>query len=208
MDYDIQNILDSSISYEDYFDQVALMVKEGRTSGPIQSEAMNNYTKLNLSRMKRLNKTATISSDLVKLIENSGRSMKWLVITEAWCGDAAQNIPYMAKLADELSKVDLRLVYRDEHPKLMNDYLTNGSKSIPKLIVLDAEKLYPLAVWGPRPQEVQKMVIEYRDRLDPKPTYDEFSVKVQQWYNENKNQTLESELFSIFRKINQVTLAS
>jgi len=207
MDYDIKTILNKAISFPEYYEEVEQMVKSGKTSGSLQSESLIAYTQLNFQRMKRLSKTSLVNSELIALIEKTGVKMNWLVITEAWCGDAAQNIPYLAKLAKETENVNLSLVYRDEHPELMDHYLTNGSKSIPKLIILD-EELKAIAAWGPRPIEVQKMVMDYRNQLDPKPNYDEFSKTIHKWYTSNKNQMLEQELFAIFRKVKLKSLAS
>lgn len=206
MDYDIKSILNESISYKKYYEEVQEMVSRGSTSGTIQSEALINYTKLNYNRMKRLNKTSKIDPDLKKLVEGTGFNMHWLIITEAWCGDAAQNIPYIAKLANAAENVELSLVYRDEHPELMANFLTNGSKSIPKLIILRNDYSV-MASWGPRPSEVQQMVMDYKNQLDPKPNIDEFSTRLHKWYTINKNEMLEQELFAIFKKVNQKSLA-
>ncbi len=207
MDYDIKAILNKSISFKEYYDQVDKMVKNGKTSGSIQSDALINYTRLNFSRMKRLNKTLNVNPDLVELIEEIGIKMHWLVITEAWCGDAAQNIPYLARLAENTSNVELSVVYRDENPEFMADHLTNGSRSIPKLIVYN-RSMEPIASWGPRPAEVQEMVMGYKNQLDPKPNFDEFAASIHKWYTNNRNQMLEQELFAIFRKVNHQSLAS
>jgi len=207
MDYDIKTILSNSFSYNEYYDQIEQLVQNGRTSGSIQSDALINYTKLNFKRMKRLNKTLTVNPELIKLIEDVGINMRWLIITEAWCGDAAQNIPYLAQLGQIASNVRLSLVYRDENPELMNDYLTNGARSIPKLVVFN-EATEPIAVWGPRPSEVQEMVMDYKNQLDPKPNFEDFAASIHKWYTTNKNQLLEQELFAIFRKVNQKSLAS
>lgn len=207
MDYDIKAILNKSISFSEYYDEVDQMVKDGKTSGSIQSEALVNYTRLNFSRMKRLNKTLVLNPELVELVEKTGIKMHWLIITEAWCGDAAQNIPYLAKLAEVASNVDCSLVYRDENPELMANHLTNGSKSIPKLVVYD-DSLEPIASWGPRPAEVQELVMSYKNQLDPKPNFDEFAASIHKWYTNNKNQMLEQELFAIFRKVKHQSLAS
>jgi len=207
MDYDIKTILSNSFSYKEYYEEVEQMVNVLRTSGSNQSEALINYTKLNFKRMKRLNKTSYLNKELRSLIEKSGMRMKWVIITEAWCGDAAQNIPYIAQLAEACENVTLSIVYRDEHPEFMSDFLTNGTKSIPKLIVYD-EDLEAIAVWGPRPAEVQQMVMDYKNQLDPKPNFEDFAASIHKWYNTNKNQRLEQELFAIFRKVKSKSLAS
>jgi len=87
-----------------------------------------------------------------------GQQLKLLVITEDWCGDASNTVPVFARLAEDVSSVDLRVVTRDEYPELMDEYLTNGSRSIPIVIVLD-EAYRPLTHWGPRPEELQAFVI-------------------------------------------------
>jgi len=207
MDYDIKTILNNSFSYKEYYEEVEQMVNAGRTSGSVQSEAMINYTKLNFKRMKRLTKTSSVNHELIELIDNTEIKMHWIILTEAWCGDAAQNIPYIAQLAESCRNVTLSLVYRDKHPKLMSYYLTNGTKSIPKLVVFD-EDYQPIASWGPRPAEVQKMVMDYKNQLDPKPNFDDFAASIHKWYSENKNSRLEQELFAIFRKVNLKTVTS
>ena len=55
--------------------------------------------------------------------------------------------------------LELRIVLRDEHPEVMDRYLTNGSRSIPIVIALD-EEFRELGHWGPRPRELQAWVME------------------------------------------------
>lgn len=188
------------ISYDSYTKMISELVTNEATSGSDQSESLVAYTKLNYSRMKRLNKMLITDPDLINLIHAIPYSMKWLVITEAWCGDAAQNIPYIAKMAAACGNVDLRLVMRDENPMLMDKYLTNGSRSIPKLIVMNSD-LEDKAIWGPRPAEIQAIVSEYSRKPEPKIPYMEFAEEVHTWYTANKNNALRNELKAIFEKL-------
>jgi len=193
---------ENSFTYEDYIRELEAMVKNKSTSGENQSENLVKYTYLNYKRMKRLNKTVEVRQQIIEAIEQWDKKVSWIVITEAWCGDAAQNIPLIAKIASLTSKVDLRLVYRDENPSFMENYLTNGAKSIPKLIGFDALTGDELFVWGPRPAPVQKMVLDNKalpetERL----SYDKFSEGVHRWYAKDKNATLQNELLHIFRAI-------
>lgn len=201
-------LLDSTpISYQRYVEETEVMVAEGRTTGANQSEAMLAYTKLNLSRMRRLNKTVHPGSELVESLSQMPFAMKWIAITEPWCGDAAQNLPYIAKAAALSGNVDLGLVYRDENLRYMEKFLTNGTRSIPKLVMYRADDNEVIATWGPRPAAVQQKVNDYKNAVGEKPTFEVFAAEIHAWYTADKNTELESELLSIFRKIQAETAA-
>ncbi|HKK40103.1 MAG TPA: thioredoxin family protein [Cryomorphaceae bacterium] len=200
MDNSLISYPENALTYQDYVRQVSEMVNHKSTSGPNQAESLVNYTHLNFRRMTRLNKTIVMDEKLVRLVEAHPNKMVWVIITEAWCGDAAQNIPFLAKLAEKASNVELRLVYRDENLDFMDVYLTNGSRSIPKLIAFDQATGNQLFSWGPRPAPVQKMVIEYKELLDhEKLPFDKFAELMHSWYAKDKNETLKNELLHIFR---------
>lgn len=195
-------LLDSTpISYQRYVEETEAMVAEGRTTGANQSEAMLAYTKLNLSRMRRLNKTVQPGAELIKSLSQVPFAMKWIAITEPWCGDAAQNLPFIAKAAALSGNVDLALVYRDENLRYMEKFLTNGTRSIPKLVMYRADGNEAIATWGPRPAAVQQKVNDYKNAVGEKPTFEVFAAEIHAWYTANKNSALESELLAIFRKI-------
>jgi len=142
---------------------------------------------------KKINLEAELSNEIAELTRTN-----WLVISEAWCGDAAQNIPFIAKLAAENSTIDLRFILRDEHPEIMDQYLTNGAKSIPILVMMD-ENFNDLATWGPRPEPVQKMVMEAKE----KPNLDQpkFIESIHKWYAIDKNKTISNEFKKLLKSI-------
>lgn len=74
--------------------------------------------------------------------------MTLLVIAEPWCGHCMLNLPILFKLAEEAG-VDVKVALRDDNEELMNGYLTNGNKVIPKVIAINKEEK-EAAVWGPR----------------------------------------------------------
>jgi len=198
----LKEILDLSITYDEYIRNVSAMVREKATSGLNQSESMVNYTYLNFKRMTRLNKTIVPDAQLIDAVEASKKSMVWVAITEAWCGDAAQNLPYIAKIASAANNVDFEVVYRDETPGLIEKYLTNGARSIPKLVGFDRQTEMELFVWGPRPKPVQQMVMSYKEKLDhEKLPFDKFTEEIHRWYAKDKNATLKTELLHIFRPL-------
>lgn len=124
---------------------------EGKTTGPNQSASLTEYTKLNVVRMKRVDKTIQILTDLQKTIEAIEYEQAWVVITEGWCGDAAQSVSVFYALSKFNDKINLLLVLWDENPELMDRYLANGTRSITKLIVTKTENLEEIFSWGPRP---------------------------------------------------------
>ncbi len=189
-------------TYAEYVALTEKLVAEGRTTGPIQSEAMAHYTKLNLTRMHRLDKTVHLRDELVEAVKALGNRYDWTVITEAWCGDAAQNLPIISALAEQNPEINLSLVLRDDNLDLMDQHLTNGGRSIPKLLIYDKITGQVVTTWGPRPAPVQQMVVDYKHMdKETKPPYQEFVVVVQKWYNQDKTQTLQQELLDVLQGI-------
>lgn len=186
----MENYLEKSMAYAEYIRLIDDLLAEGKTTGPNQSAAMFNYGRINRQRMKRLGNTVRINETLREKAENVGRKMIWLIITEGWCGDAAQNIPVIEKIAHLNSDIETRYVLRDENPELMDRYLTNNARSIPKLIALDAGTLEELGTWGPRPAEAMDYFLEMRGQGMEKPLMME---NLQRWYNRNKEQAIQTE---------------
>ena len=140
--------------------------------------------------MKRLSKTVEIEKRIAAAVRSSQRPMTWLVITEAWCGDAAQNIPIIERIAAESGIIETRYILRDENPELIDRFLTYGARSIPKLISLDAETLEVLGEWGARPEIAQKLFFEMSERGVEKAAIME---ALQRWYNEDEGRSLQNE---------------
>lgn len=113
-----------------------------------------------------------------------GTRRRLLVIAEDWCGDASSTIPVVARFADAVPGMELRVLRRDEHPELMDRYLTNGARAIPIVIVLD-EAWGELGHWGPRPAALQAFVMENRP-LIPKA---ELYPLIRRWYARDRGET-------------------
>jgi len=178
------------MTFAEYIKLIDDLLLDGKTTGPNQSEAMYNYGKLNRQRMHRLEKTAALNESLKAKARKINRKQIWLILTEGWCGDAAQNIPVIEKIAAENKNIETRYVLRDENLELMDAYLTRNARSIPKLIALDAETLEELGTWGPRPEAAMDLFIELKHQGLEKPLIME---NLQRWYNADKNQTIQAE---------------
>jgi hypothetical protein len=173
------------------------LLLDGKTTGPNQSEAMFNYGKLNRKRMHRLEKTIVLSDSVKEKASSVGRKMIWLIITEGWCGDAAQNIPTIEKIAAESENIETRYVLRDENLELMDRYLTHNARSIPKLVALDAETLEELGTWGPRPLVAMNYFFEMKKNGLEKP---QMMENIQRWYLQDKEQSLQKEFETLLEE--------
>lgn len=152
-----KNLISNALTYQAYLELTEQLVAESKTSGPKQSAPYVHYTKLNLQRMKRLNKTVRIPDQLVKSMIKKATPWTWITLTEPWCGDAAQCVPVIEKLAAACPQIKSVYLLRDEHPNIMDAYLTNGGRSIPKLICVD-ENFDEVFTWGPRPKHIQQVM--------------------------------------------------
>lgn len=195
----ILNSLKTAQSYSEYKEMILKLIKEGKSTGGNQNDSLYNYTKLNNQRMKRLDKQTKLSDIAFTKAKKIQKDFTWLVLTESWCGDAAQTLPVINKFAEANEKIDLKVVLRDENEALMNQFLTNGSKSIPKLIVLDNTSNKVVGSWGPRSEMASKMVSDYKNKhgkID-----DQFKIDLQNWYNEDRGSNIEKELVDLIKEL-------
>ena len=190
----IINSIKKSIAYSTYRTLIKGLLVEGKSTGSEQSESLFNFSKLNDKRMDRLDKTLKISKETCDALNKLTDNFTLLVLAEGWCGDAAQILPVINKIAESSSKIDLKIVCRDENEDLMNQFLTNGGKAIPKVIIVN-NKNEVLNAWGPRPSEATKMVNDYKaihGGLD-----DNFKKGLQIWYNKDKGNNTQKDLLNI-----------
>jgi len=179
----ITKSLQNSYTYQEYRTLVENLLEAGKSTSKEDSEVLVNYSKLNHSRMKRLDKTIKLSAEVIEKVESISRPIEWIILVEGWCGDAAQNLPIINKFADLNSNINLRIVLRDEHPELMNHFLTNGGRAIPKLIHIE-NNYSKIESWGPRPSVATKMVADFKAKNGSVTA--EFKKDLQLWYNKDK----------------------
>ncbi len=188
----IQNSLKKSISYIEYKELILKLIKDKKSTGINQNDDLFNYTKLNDKRMKRLDKQTKLSAKAETKAQKIQRNFTWLVLTESWCGDAAQTLPIFNKFAETNSKIDLKIVLRDENSDLMDQFLTNGSKSIPKLIVIDRNTNEVVNSWGPRSKQATNLLNVYKEKHGKIDTH--IKKELQYWYNNDKGESIENDI--------------
>jgi hypothetical protein len=192
------SLLKNSFTFESYKELVQALVVAGKTSGPDQREDLIHYTELNAKRMKRIEKTTILKEELKNLISNIQEPMTWVLISEAWCGDAAQIVPVLCKIAAESELIDLQIILRDEHLDIMDQYLTNGGRSIPKLICLDQENR-EIFVWGPRPAAIQQVVND--TKAEGITDHAVLVERIQYAYNEDQTHSIQQEISDILANL-------
>lgn len=190
-----QELIDESMNYETYRTLVSELLEDNKGTGDNHSDDILNYTKMNVQRMKRLDKKTTLSEETIAVLKNLDQKQIWLTITEGWCGDAAQIVPVLNKIAETNSNIDLRFILRDKHLEVMDEFLTNGGRSIPKIIILNTETLDVLKTWGPRPKELQTFFLEERAKEDY--VWSNLSKGLQLWYNKDKTRQIQNELMEL-----------
>ena len=192
-----KSTLNNFLTYDEFVDQFKKQVNE------LDLNLLNDYErgfyeyrKLNFQRSSRLEKTFEQTEEVKILLSQIVSPQQWIVITESWCGDSAQNLPIIARLASLSDMIDIKIVLRDPNPDFMDLYLTNGGRSIPKLIVFD-ENDNELFRWGPRPAEAQNLFTKLKNEgMEKSEIYKELHL----WYGRNKGKEVELELAQLIKK--------
>lgn len=188
------------IDFSSYRELIVKLLDEGKTTGADHSEAMLQYTKMNVQRMNRVEKTTVLHPDLLAAIENIKGSYNFLVITEGWCGDAAQIVPVIHKIATAApDKLKLKLVLRDQNLPLIDAHLTNGGRAIPSLLILDENKSLLLPKWGPRPVVLQHLISDWKKETTDMAV---ISEKLHAWYAKDKTQAIQQEFAELLKQLN------
>ncbi len=178
---------------KEYVELIERLLTENKTTGDNHSEAMLHYTRMNLKRLNRWAAKGELLPETENALKSINEPQQWIVLTEAWCGDAAHSIAFIQKMADLNDNISITYKLRDENLELMDNYLTNGGRSIPKLIVRD-EKGNDVFDWGPRPAHIQHEYLAMRTNEMP---YDEISVALQKMYNKDKGASIQREITAL-----------
>ena len=178
-----KNRLENAYTHDEYIQLIDKLLIEGKTTGEDHSPDMMNYAKLNRQRMKRVSSYSVLFPELLTLAKQEGE-VYWLVITEGWCGDASQIVPFLDTLAKQSPNIDLRLVLRDENLDIMDNYLTNGGRAIPILVSINKETMTENWHWGPRASVLQNQINQWKvDGLEK----DALIENTHAWYAKDKS---------------------
>jgi thioredoxin-like negative regulator of GroEL len=196
----IAKALFNSYSYAEYRKLISDLLLEGKATGKEQSENLTHYSLLNQTRMLRLDKTIKITDTNKAKLNTLKQEYIWLVISEGWCGDAAQLLPIFHKMTLESNrKIEMKIILRDENEEVMHYFLTNGTRSIPKLIFIDKQTGSVLGDWGPRPKEAIALIKNYKSEHT---IIDETAkTALQLWYLHNKGLSTQNEIIDLMQNL-------
>lgn len=195
----VAKALFNSHSYPEYRKLVSDLLLEEKSTGNEQSDDLTHYSTLNETRMNRLDKTMKITDENSLKLKSLEGEYIWLVISEGWCGDAAQILPIVHKMAEESGKIELKIVLRDQNEDLMNLFLTKKAKAIPIVIVIDKTTGDVLVSWGPRPKGAADLIINYKKEFG---VIDETAkTDLQLWYLHDKGLSTQEELINLMENL-------
>lgn len=192
--------LNKVYSFEEYLRYVNQLAERKDTSGPEKTPERLDATRLNSARMNRIQKTVSLNQSLVNAVMKIDKPMIWLLILESWCGDGAQCAPVIARLAALSPFVSLKIILRDENPAIMDKYLTNGKRAIPKLIFFDTGTLSELSMWGPRPEAIQTEFLKIKS-ANPGFAHDALMKELHLLYAKDHTLSLQDELERIIGEL-------
>lgn len=175
--------------YSNHFEQI---LKTEKNVAPYDNPDYLNYTHLNWSRMNRWLKNGELTKELTDKIQSIQEEQTWILIAEPWCGDAAHSVPFIKMMTDLNPKIKLEIQLRDSDSEI-DKYLTNGGKSIPKLVLRNREGK-DIGVWGPRPEACQKVFLEMKEK---NADFEATKIALQNWYNDNKGKDIQDEILSL-----------
>ena len=179
-------------NYDEYFSLVEQAANENFLSTHPMPVEKIEAVKINIQRMKRIYKTFQPSEKMTGLLKKIPGKLHWIVIAEPWCGDGAQNIPVMAKIAVQSNAIDLKIILRDENPAIMDAFLTDGKRAIPKLICIDARQNKLLGTWGARPYKMQQLFVQCKDNSSR--SHEDCVKELHTCYASDKGESLQQEL--------------
>lgn len=181
--------------WQEYLDYTHEILNSTTPKPPYDNPDYHQYAKMNDARMRRWLKINPITDETKKIVESIKEQQQWIIITEPWCGDAAHISPIIYLMSQLNNRITLSLQLRDNNSEI-EKYLTNGTRSIPILIVRN-EKGDDLFHWGPRPKEGQELYLDLKER---KADFEETKIAIQNYYNNDKALSTQKEITALLMK--------
>jgi len=192
MSLDLNHIYSQALDYPNYRSHVDQLIESGKTTGDTQNEKYFEYTKLNIVRMNRNDKTVHLNEEQVASLSECV-PVRILVIGDAWCGDTAQIIPVLHKMVEaSAGKWEMHIISRDSFPALIETYHTNGARSIPKLLFLN-EQGEVIHTWGPRTASAVDILKHWKANQETM-SKEDFEKELHLWYAKDRGQEIIQEV--------------
>lgn len=186
----LEKYWEKGISFEDYY-----QICEQRVNNPSTPEEKEkfSYNELGLQRMQRTMKTFKIDEHQVEAFEKKNFNGKILIISESWCGDASTTVPVVSAFFK--GRKEVRIFLRDSDLSLIDQFLTNGTQSIPKILILN-ENNEVINTWGPRPKYGTELLKKFKENPETYPR-EMFYNDLQVYYAKNRGKDTIDELIEL-----------
>jgi len=148
------------------------------------------------SHIMQIKRYESIAGDDLERFKQFNYSAKAIVLTGEKCGDGAWAVPYINRLLEQNTSIEVRYFFRDDCPELMDRMETNGKRAIPKLAILDKEYRV-LGEWGPYPKPIQPYVHRHVGKVERSEWYPE----VIKYYRGNGVWDLMDEIYDLFVQV-------
>lgn len=179
-----------AMTYPTYRRLINELHQQNKVTGHEQTESLLEYSKLNEHRMNRWDRSFNVDPQITEMAKRSAATYTWLVITEGWCGDSAQVLPGIVKIAEALKNVNVLIALRDDNPDIMSDVIRGDKRAIPVVLCIDGNHEV-IWKWGDRLKEAADLVAEHKSRADY--SKEVMSKDLHLWYAKNAERALNQE---------------
>ena len=186
----LQNYWQKAISFDEY-----LKISEERANNnPDKNDEHQEYYELGLQRMNRILKTFKVDDSQIETLKSKNFNGKILMISEPWCGDASATVPAVSKFFEAAGN-EVKIFLRDSDLSLIDQFLTNGTQSIPIVIILD-QNFNVINHWGPRPKHGMELLRKFKENPETYPR-EEFYNDLQVYYAKNRGKDAVQEILEL-----------
>ena len=186
----MENYWDKAVSFEEY-----VQIGKQRLENPADQQEIDykHYYELGLQRIDRTLKKYVADEEQLKQLEAKNFDGKILIISEVWCGDASSTVPALVKFFEGRNEV--RIFLRDSDKSLISQFLTNGTESIPKVVILNNDFSVKNS-WGPRPKYGRELLAKFKADPENYPR-DQFYNDLQLYYAKNRGKDAVQEILEL-----------
>lgn len=186
---ELKKYWDNAISFDEYMN----VAEQRFSNNPDAKDEHQDYYELGLQRMHRTLKTYKKDEAQLQNLKSKNFNGKVLIISEPWCGDASATVPAVSKFFEGENEV--RIFLRDSDHSLIDQFLTNGTLSIPIVLLLD-ENYNVVNHWGPRPEYGTELLKKFKADPEAYPR-EEFYNDLQVYYAKNRGKDAIEEILNL-----------
>lgn len=181
---------DNALLFEDYMK----VAQERAQNNPKKDDEYQEYYELGLQRLNRTIKSFKIDEEQTEKLKATGFQGKILIISEPWCGDASATVPAVSRFFTAAG-IEVKIFLRDNDLSLIDRFQTNGTQSIPKILLLN-EDFSVKADWGPRPKFGNELLKKFKENPETYPR-EVFYNDLQVYYSKNRGKDSIEEVISL-----------